>query len=434
MSLPPSPGSRPTPKTQDGLTDPEGADGVVVEVVEQTPDPLRVLLIEDNPDHAALVEAYLADVHDPVIRLDHVTTVEAGTAALDAAGAAADPFHVVLADQQLPDSQYWETVARVVAVAGAVPVVALTSLGDLEVALDAVRSGASDYLVKAELTPEVLRRTLRYAVERARRDRALRDSNEALRQTLRHVRQMQAQIVEQEKLAGLGRLLAGVAHELRNPLGLAVGFAEAAVVEAAALAETAELTGEAAAHLRALSEAADGAARQGRRADEVVRSMYEHARGVDGVLRPVALAEVVRSAVAQASAGDVEVSVDVVPGVEVVGVGSALARMLSNLIGNAVLAARSGGGHVAVTAEAGGGDVVLTVADDGPGIDPATLATAFEPFTSGWASGRRVGLGLSLARAIAVSHGGRIELGPGSLGGAAVRVTLPGDVAAKPAG
>ena len=112
MSLPPSPGSRPTPTTQDGLTDPEGADGVVVEVVEQTPDPLRVLLIEDNPDHAALVEAYLADVHDPVIRLDHVTTVEAGTAALDAAGAAADPFHVVLADQQLPDSQYWETVWR----------------------------------------------------------------------------------------------------------------------------------------------------------------------------------------------------------------------------------------------------------------------------------------------------------------------------------
>ncbi|WP_420456981.1 sensor histidine kinase [Rubrivirga sp.] len=427
MPTSPAPDPRPTPTAQDGPSDPEGVEGLVVEVVDETPDPLRVLLIEDDPDHAALVEAYLADVRDPAVRLDHVTMVEAATTALE--GAQGDPFHAVLADQQLPDSQYWETVARVVAAAGGVPVVALTSLGDLEVALDAVRAGASDYLVKAELTPEVLRRTLRYAVERARRDRALRETNEALRQTLRHVRQMQAQIVEQEKLAGLGRLLAGVAHELRNPLGLAVGFAEAAAAEAHALAEAADLTGEAAAHLDALRQAADGAARQGRRADAVVRSMYEHARGVDGVLRPVALGDVVRAAVAQAVPGDVEVSVDVAPGVEVVGVGSALTRMLSNLIGNAVLAARQGGGRVAVTVEADDGEAVLTVADDGPGIDPATLATAFEPFTSGWASGRRVGLGLSLARAIAVGHGGRIELGPSDLGGAAARVTLPRDAA-----
>ncbi len=419
----PSAPDPPTPTALDAVTDSEGAAGVVAEVVHETPDPLRVLLIEDNPDHAALVEAYLADVRDPAVRLHHVTTVEAATAALD--GSEGDPFHVVLADQQLPDSAYWETVARVVAVAEGVPVVALTSLGDLEVALDAVRAGASDYLVKAELTPEVLRRTLRYAVERARRDRALRESNEALRQTLRHVRQMQAQIVEQEKLAGLGRLLAGVAHELRNPLGLAVGFAESAEAEAQALAESADLSGEAAGHLTALREAASGAARQGRRADAVVQSMYEHARGVDGVLRPVALADVVRAALAQVDAGDVEVSVDVEPGVEVRGVGSALTRMLANLVGNAVRAAHDGEGHVAVTVEAHGDEAVLTVADDGPGIDPATLATAFEPFTSGWPSGRRVGLGLSLAQAIVVGHGGRIELGPGGLGGAAARVTLP---------
>ncbi len=421
MPAPPDP----TP-TLDALTHLEGAEGAVVEVVAETPDPLRVLLIEDNPDHAALVEAYLADVVDPEIELDLVGTVEAATAALAEPGR----YHAVLSDQQLPDSDYWETVTRVVAAAGGVPVVALTSLGDLEVALDAVRAGASDYLVKGDLTPDVLRRTLRYAVERARRDRALRETNEALRQTLRHVRQMQAQIVEQEKLAGLGRLLAGVAHELRNPLGLAVGFAEAVHAEAQALAQAVDLDGEPAAHLGALVEAAAGASRQGRRADAVVRSMYEHARGVDGALRPVALADIVRAAVAQVAAGDVEIDVEAVSKTEVLGVGSALTRMLANLLGNAVLAARAGGGHVRVTAQAGPkGEAVLTVADDGPGVEPAVLAQAFEPFFSGWGGGRRVGLGLSLARAIAVGHGGRIELAPGPLGGAAVTVTLPQETA-----
>ena len=416
-----------TPSGPDAVFEAEvrGEAVAEVEVVESTPDPLRTLLIEDDPDHAALVEAYLADVESPRIELSHASTVEAGTTSLEAARDAGVPFHVVLADQQLPDSAYWQTVSRVVGAAAGVPVVALTSLGDLEGALDAVRAGAQDYLVKSELSPELLRRTLRYAVERARRDAALRRTNEALRQTLRHVRQMQAQIVEQEKLAGLGRLLSGVAHELRNPLGLAVNSAAAVAREAEALeAVLGTVEGDAAEHLEALRDNAARAARQGRRADDVVRAMYDHARGVEGALRPVDVGGVVRTAVARETADDVTVSTDIAAGLEAVGVGSALTRMLANLLENAVAAARLGDGRVRVAALRDGDEVVVTVEDDGPGFDNA--AEAVEPFVSGWRTGRRVGLGLPLARAIAVGHGGRVELGRSvSLGGARVRVVLP---------
>lgn len=394
---------------------------------EQTPDPLRVLLVEDDPDHAALVEAYLETAHDPAVALEHAPTVGAAVDALAAARTAGAPFHVVLSDQQLPDSAYWETMTRVVAAAEGIPVVALTSLGDLDVALEAVRVGAQDYLVKSELTPELLHRTLRYAVERARRNDALEATNAALRQTLRHIRQMQAQLIEQEKLAGLGRLLSGIAHELRNPLGLAVGFAEVVEREAEALAGLVGEWGEdAAEHVEVIRENAARAAAQGRRADAVVHAMYLHARGVDGVLRPVDVGSVVRSATAGKAESEVELAVDVAPRLGVLGVGTALARMLTNVLDNATLAASLGGGHVAVSTRREGDEIVMTVEDDGPGFDHLGVDLATEPFVSGWPSGRRIGLGLSLARAIAVGHGGRVELGRSeALGGARVRIVLP---------
>lgn len=427
MALPPPDPTGPSAEPTDGF---EAAFEADFEIVSQTPDPLRVLLIEDDPDHAALTEAYLADVRDPSVELRHAATIEAGMAVLGEALAAGEPFHAVLTDQQLPDSAYWETVGRVVEASGPAPVVALTSLGDMEVALDAVRSGASDYLVKAELTPELLRRTLRYAVERAQRDESLRATNEALRQTIRHVRQMQSQMIEQEKLVGLGRLLSGIAHELRNPLGLAVNAIAAADDEAAALSEALpDLTGEAAERLGSVRDFASQAVRNGRRADEVVRSMYDHARGVGGNLQPVGLGEVVRAAVAQVSAPGVDVHVDAAEVIDVYGSGSALTRMLANIIENAVFATQTGGTSVRIRTEVSEGErgpeAIVFVEDDGPGLDDGFAAKAFEPFESGWASGRRIGLGLTVARAIAVGHNGRIELSPSEAGGLRVRVCLP---------
>ena len=441
------------------------------EVVPSSPDPLRVLLIEDDPDHAALVEAYLAEVRDPMVDLSHAETAAGGISALSAARAEGHPYHAVLTDQQLPDSDYWETVGRVVAEVGIammlggnirgytrtlstaialetakgefgfgialgiilMPVVALTSLGEMEVALDAVRAGASDYLVKAELTPELLRRTLRSAVERVQRDEALRSTNEALRRTLKHARRMQAQIVEQEKLAGLGRLLSGVAHEIRNPLGLAVNSAEAIVSETtglvSALADTA-LPAATREMIDSVRELAESVARNGRRADATVRSMYAHARGVEGRAHTIQLPDAVRVAMAQMETGSDAVEVNAAD-VQIRGVASALVRMLANLMENACLAAgsteSSPSGRVRVTVREGVGQVgqavaEITIEDDGPGwmLD---MESALRPFVSTWPE--HLGLGLPMAQAIAVSHEGRLHLGTSDLGGALVCVTLP---------
>ena len=418
-------------------------DALVAEFVDEPLlTALRVLLVEDDDDHAALVEANLDGADTPAVALTRAATADAAEEALRHAIAQGEPFHAILCDQQLPDSAYWETVGRVVAAAEGVPVVALTSIGDSDVALDAVRRGATDYLVKSELSPELLRRTLRHAVERARRTTALHETNDALRRTLQHVRQMQDQLVEQEKLAGLGRLLSGIAHELRNPLGLAVNSAEVIASEAEVLRAAmpgVKLDAEAREALQEILSAADRVVANGRRADVVVAAMYEHARGVEGELRPVGLDAVVRSARAQVTGPGVrrvEIEVDVNGG-EVRGVASALVRMLANVLDNAVYAARRGAkaradgstGRVRISAfedtdAADRSAVVLMVEDDGPGL-VGQADRAFEPFYSAWGTARRVGLGLSLARAVAIGHGGTIELAPSGLGGLSVRIVLP---------
>ncbi len=121
-----------------------------------------------------------------------------------------------------------------------------------------------------------------------------------------HVQSMQAQVVQQEKLAGLGRLTAGVAHELKNPLNFVNNFAalaEELAIEAQAAADAGQ-TDEARTLLSDLRLNTSKVAEHGRRADEIVQTMLVHARGVSGEREPVDLADVLRTAAVQAAGPD----------------------------------------------------------------------------------------------------------------------------------
>lgn len=135
-----------------------------------------VLVVEDNPGDARLVELYLSE--DPGRPF---TVVKAGrlSDALDIL--AAQHVDVVLLDLSLPDSFGLATLARLRAAAPVVPVVVLTGTNDEALALEALRQGAQDYLVKGQGDGDVVRRAARYAVERSRVDQALRDSEARFR-------------------------------------------------------------------------------------------------------------------------------------------------------------------------------------------------------------------------------------------------------------
>ncbi len=262
---------------------------------------------------------------------------------------------------------------------------------------------------------------------------------------LGRVRAMQAQLVQQEKLAGMGRLTAGVAHEIKNPLNFVTNFA-ALTSELAAEATEAAARGdlqEVQTLLGSVAQNAEKISAHGQRADDIVQSMLVHARGVTGTRRAVSVGETVQAAVEQAVGPNgpdrvaLTVGIDAdLPLAEIVP--ESVTRAVRNLVENALHAVRQRDGAgddtyapaVAVTARPGTDHdghaaAVVRVEDNGAGIPDDLFPRIFEPFFTTKGPGSGTGLGLSLAHDIAVGHGGSLLAERPAGGGAAFVLTLP---------
>src|SRR5947208_13625198 len=123
--------------------------------------PITVLLVEDNPGDARLILELLGEVQAQGFDLERVDRLDEAIARLARSG-----VDVVLLDLGLPDSQGLDTFVRVRREAPKEPIVVISGLDDERVALEAVRSGAQDYLVKGGIGGPLLARVLRYGIER----------------------------------------------------------------------------------------------------------------------------------------------------------------------------------------------------------------------------------------------------------------------------
>jgi DNA-binding NarL/FixJ family response regulator len=128
-----------------------------------TGETLRILLIEDNPGDARLLEVTLSEVLGRGLELDVQQSLSGGVQRL-----AREAFSVVLLDLNLPDSQGLDTLERLLGKALRTPIVVLTGLDDAEAGNRAVQMGAQDYVVKGQVSGELLGRLLRHAIERKR--------------------------------------------------------------------------------------------------------------------------------------------------------------------------------------------------------------------------------------------------------------------------
>jgi two-component system sensor histidine kinase DctS len=134
----------------------------------------RILLVEDNAADARLVELALADVDDAQFDVEHVERL---SQALDVTN---EGFDAVLLDLSLPDSHGLDTVALFKATRPDLPIIVLSGQQDLAIAIDAVKAGAQDYLVKGLENSYLISRAIRYAIERKYAEEALRKAREEL--------------------------------------------------------------------------------------------------------------------------------------------------------------------------------------------------------------------------------------------------------------
>lgn len=139
---------------------------------------MHILLVEDNPGDVRLLRTYLAEPDGERFEVTHADRLDAGCACLTEGR----HYDVILLDLSLPDSQGIQTLTRMYAAAGSLPIVVLTGLEDESLGMRLVQAGAQDYLVKGSLTGWLLKRALRYAIERKQAEDMLRRSEQALHQ------------------------------------------------------------------------------------------------------------------------------------------------------------------------------------------------------------------------------------------------------------
>lgn len=122
---------------------------------------MRLLLIEDNPGDARLVAELLKDCNNSAFELTVSETLGAGMAEL-----ASGHFDVVISDLNLPDNSGFSGIETLAVMNPEIPIIVLTSNSDEKLGIQALQKGASDYLVKGQVTSNLISRSIRYSIER----------------------------------------------------------------------------------------------------------------------------------------------------------------------------------------------------------------------------------------------------------------------------
>ncbi|PTL78544.1 sensor histidine kinase [Vitiosangium sp. GDMCC 1.1324] len=248
----------------------------------------------------------------------------------------------------------------------------------------------------------------------SRIQRALSRMTLALQQEQARLAQAQTELVSAERLATVGRLAAGVAHEVGNPLAGILGYLS--------LAGARTKDPEVQEYLARIDH-------EVQRIDGIVRGLLEIGRPGGKQLGPVDVRHVVETCVQLVKAGrdfsHVRMDLALAPGLLAKADSGPLSQIVINLLLNAVQA-MDGRGVVRLSTRGEGSDVLLVVEDSGPGIAAEVMPRLFEPFFTTKEPGQGTGLGLAVSLHLAEGMGGKLtaENRPG--GGARFSVLLPG--------
>lgn len=383
--------------------------------------PLRILCVEDNEAYFVLLREYLREeAIQPEPELVRAGTLAEAVIILQAVKDS-PPFDIVLLDLSLPDSTGVYTFDEISRASPDTPITVLSGTTDRELALTLVQHGAQDYLLKDEITGGILLRAILYARERHRLRLRMRNLNDELMRTSEELRNTQMHLIQAEKLDSLGRIAAGVAHEVKNPLATLQMGIDYCNNRSVALGEGGVAV------LKCMQEAID-------RADSIVREMLDFSRAGQLQMRPCPVNELLEGTLRLLSHEMVKRKITIVEELtedipEVKIDRGKIEQVLINLLMNAAQAMPEGGiikvrsmhAEIRETSRDEGlremdrmrsGDevIVIEVRDHGPGIPEDIMSRVFEPFFTTKPTGEGTGLGLSVSKRIVELHRGRLDV------------------------
>jgi len=369
---------------------------------------IKVLCVEDNPGDARLIREMLAADSKDNFRVTVAKNLATGQQSLARGG-----YEVVLLDLGLPDSSGHDSLLTLHAEAPQIPMVVLTGLNDEETAIQAVRLGAQDYLVKGSFNQYQLTRCLRYAIERKKTEERLVVKSHALEQ-----------LNEELRLSNHNKsdLLSQVSHELRTPLHAIKGFTKMMLNRESIDRST----------RRDYLTIID---REGEALNTMVNNLLDISRLDSGNFqiyrqptRPEGiLINAIESSAIFAQEKGISVKLEIPSPLPEMHLDSEkIDQVVINLLSNAIKYGSSGG-DITLTAEVIDDELYVKVIDRGIGIPEKSIPRLFQKFSQLDASIQTggVGLGLYISKQIVEAHDGHIWTEPTPGSGATFGFKLP---------
>jgi len=405
---------------------------------------IRILIVDDDDDDAFLIEDLIGEgLTNPSPTLDRAKSQEDALRLLDTT-----PYSLCICDYRLGEGNGIRLLNALRSKNITTPIIVLTGQGDQEIAVEAMKSGATDYLTKDKLTSESLAKSIRHTIQlhqegerRKHTEAMLKKSHQelmvahkALQASLNKLTTAQNQILRSEKLAGIGRLVAGVCHEILNPLNIISGYSQTLQME-----RRDDL---------ALQEDLSSITEEIHRIEKIISGLLKFSRKRDVDLK---LAEVNNELESVLSIVEGEMNTE---GIDVVREFSPdlpillldtdrMRQVFLNIINNAKYA-MSGGGQLTVCTRIidpvdssnlttkngstpGEKEKTLTIrfTDTGTGIKKEHLEQIFDPFFTTKPEDKGTGLGLSVCHSIIEKHGGILEAESDGNSGTTFVIELP---------
>lgn len=377
----------------------------------------HLLIVDDEP---VILQILKAVFEDEPVRLTCVSNGRDAQRVLEEQGC-----DLLITDKNLPDVNGLELLKLAKNLNRFTEVIVITGYASLETALTAMEHDAFDYVVKPLNNVFDIRKKVRRALEKQvlamenhRLLGDLKDRNDALQTALDDATALQAELIQSEKLAGIGTLAAGIAHEVSSPLFGILGLAEA-IPEEEDRVKVDSYAKEIAGYCSGIRD--------------IVVDLSGYSRASSPGHEKVDIATMVASAnrlVARTiEMAFVAVNVETSEGLLVDGRPTEIQQVFVNLIKNAIEAVRDEhmgeGGEVQVTAGRGIDHCWVTVEDNGVGIPADVHSQLFDPFYTTKPPGKGTGLGLNVAYRIMTKHRGTITVRSGEEGGTVFRVQFP---------
>ena len=386
---------------------------------------VNILVIEDSEVQVSLITDMLNEAKDSDFQITDSGTLEDGLNTLKQSD-----FDAVLLDLTLPDGSGLDVCRRVCETSPQTPIVILSGTDDEATVVSAQQIGAEDYLVKGEIGSDLLARSIRYSIARKKAELSLKAANDELEQRVEErtrelsrmrdeAAQRQQELAHASRLATLGEMASGLAHELNQPLMAIIGYTDHCIQSIENNNDDPEK----------MTTILHDTSREAKRAGAIIKRLRRLVSKSTTSREASDLNEIVRESVELLKpAMDVDISVELDDNLPKAMVDRIqLQQVVMNLGQNAIQAMESSDAHpVRLKIKSGqtGDDLFVEVVDYGPGLDPENIERLFDPFfTRNKPEG--LGLGLAISKKIVEAHDGELTVQSNEDSGLTFRFTIP---------